>query len=107
MKFRALLSFVVSAALVTGAVVFVFSPGSFAQQSATLSASPGSGTYANGATFSVAVRVNSGGSPGVNAAEAQMAFDKAKLQVTGIGKSGSIFSLWPSEPAFSNADGSI
>lgn len=78
-----------------------------AQQSAALFFSPGSGSFGVGATFTLNIKVDSGGGSGINAGEAQVRFDKVKLQVSSISKAGSIFSLWPSEPTFSNADGSV
>jgi hypothetical protein len=50
--------------------------------------------------------VDSGGSQ-INAADGTLQFDKDKLSVANISKSGSIFSLWVSEPSFSNTQGTI
>lgn len=105
MRSKRIIAAVLSASLLL--VAAPFSSPAQAQQSAALFFSPGSGSYGVGATLTLAIRVDSGGSPGINAAEAQIKFDQAKLQVTSISKSGSIFTLWPSEPAFSNSDGSI
>lgn len=52
------------------------------------------------------VVVNSGG-VAINNAEATLMFPSDVLNVVSISKSGSIFSLWVEEPAFSNAAGSI
>ncbi len=48
----------------------------------------------------MAISVHSGGSP-INAAEATLNFSHDLLAVTSLSKSGSIFSLWTVEPAFS------
>ena len=74
--------------------------------SATLFFSPPSGTYNFGDNFSVFVKLDSGGS-GINAAEGSIIFNPAELSVTSISKSGSIFTLWTTEPTFSNTTGNI
>lgn len=74
---------------------------------ATLFISPSSGTYGVGKTFTVNVSVNSGGGVGINAAEGTINFDSAKLTVTALSNAGSIFSLWTTDPTYSNADGRI
>lgn len=73
---------------------------------ASLYLTPSTGTYKVGSTFSVAVKVNSGG-VAVNAAEGNLTFNPDKIQVVGLSKSGSIFDLWTTEPTFSNSTGSI
>jgi len=75
--------------------------------SATLFLSPNSGTFNVGKTFSVSVKVDSGGGVGINAAEAVLSFDPAYLNVNTVSKSGSIFTLWPVEPTFSNSKGEV
>lgn len=74
---------------------------------ATLFLSPGSGTYDVGKSFSLKVMVNSGGEPGVNAAEGQIKFDPSIVTVSGINDAGSIFKLWTTDPTFSNGNGTI
>ncbi|OHA07748.1 MAG: hypothetical protein A2934_00290 [Candidatus Sungbacteria bacterium RIFCSPLOWO2_01_FULL_47_10] len=74
---------------------------------ADLSFSPASGSFGTGATFNVNVMVASGGAPGVNAAEGTISFDRTILAVDRVSKDGSIFSLWPVEPSFSNSKGSV
>jgi len=78
-----------------------------AANSATLFLSPNSGTFNVGKTFSVSVKVDSGGGVGINAAEAVLSFDPAYLNVNTVSKSGSIFTLWPVEPTFSNSKGEV
>ncbi len=87
-------------------ILFLFSF-TGAVNSATLFLSPSSGTFTVGKTFSVSVKVDSGGSVGINAAEAVLTFDPAYLNVNNVSKSGSIFTLWPVEPTFSNSKGEI
>ena len=75
-------------------------------QAATLYFSPSSITRATGQTFSAVIRVNTD-SQAINAAQGSIIFDPAKIEVTSISKSGSIFSLWTQEPTFSNSEGTI
>jgi len=67
---------------------------------------PASGSYTPGQTFTVAVRVAPGGKS-VNAVEATLKFDPAVLSVVSLSKDGSVFSLWTTEPTFSNTAGTI
>src|SRR3989344_5040602 len=75
-------------------------------QNGSLYLSPSSGQVSVGQSFSVVLRVNTGGTA-VNAAEGSVIFDQAKLSVTSISKSGSIFTIWAEEPKFSNAEGTM
>lgn len=68
--------------------------------------SPSTGSYTPGQTFTVSVRVSPGGQS-VNAVEASLKFDPAVLSVVNISKTGSVFSLWTTEPTFSNSAGTI
>ncbi len=68
--------------------------------------SPSTGNYTPGQTFTVSVRVAPGGQS-VNAVEANMKFDPAVLSVVNVSKTGSVFSLWTTEPTFSNSAGTI
>ena len=74
--------------------------------SASLYLSPPSGTYGVDSTFSIKVKVNSGGKF-INAVEGTLIFNPAELDITKISKSNSIFSLWTAEPTFSNSTGDI
>jgi len=74
---------------------------------AKLFLSPSSGSFNVGKTFNVSIKVDSGGGVGVNAAEAVLKFDPQYLTVSSLSKSGSIFTLWPVEPTFSNTEGKI
>lgn len=77
-----------------------------AARAATLSVSPGSGTYSVAQTFTVNVLVSSSDQP-MNAAQGVIAFPKDLLEVTGVSKSGTKMSLWVQEPSFSNAAGTV
>ncbi|MFA4890588.1 MAG: cohesin domain-containing protein, partial [Candidatus Paceibacterota bacterium] len=87
------------------ALISFFAP-LVASAQATLFVSPSSGVYKVGDIFSVLVNVNSGGQA-INAASVQMSFDNAKLEVTELGYSRSIFTIWTEDPTFSNAAGSV
>ncbi len=73
---------------------------------ASLYLSPPSGTYTVGSVFEITVKINSGGQS-INAAEANLVFNPAELSVVNISKTNSIFSLWTTEPTFSNVTGKI
>ncbi len=85
---------------------FLLSRSVQAQPGASLYFSPASGTKKVGATFPIAVLVNSGGQS-INAAEGEVDFDSNKLEVVSISKSNSIFNIWTTEPAFSNRNGTV
>ncbi len=68
--------------------------------------SPASGTYNSGQTFTVSVRAEPNGDS-INAVEADLTFDTSVLSVVSVGKTGSAFSLWTTEPTFSNSAGTI
>ncbi len=89
------------------ALAFIFVLNNSAQaQNGSLYLSPSSGNVSVGQTFSIVLRVNTGGTA-INAAEGSIVFDQQKFSVTSVSKSGSIFSIWASEPKFSNAEGTI
>ncbi len=73
---------------------------------ADLFIAPISGNYKVGELFSVLVNVNTGGQV-INAAAGQINFDNARLEVSNVGYSRSIFTLWTDEPSYSNSAGSI
>jgi len=100
-----------SAGFILLGVVFSFalcflSSASVRAANGSLYLSPSSGTYTVGNSFSVLVRVNTGG-VAINAAQGTLVFPPDKLSVISISKSGSIFSLWTSEPSYSNSSGTI
>lgn len=84
-------------------VFFIFP---VATHAAEVSITPSTGSYAAGQTFTTTVKVNPQGKS-VNAVEATLTFDTAKLSVVSVGKTGSVFSLWTTEPTFSNSAGTI
>jgi hypothetical protein len=67
---------------------------------------PSAGSYAVGQSFTVTVQANPQ-AKSVNAVEAKLTFDTAVLSVTNVSKTGSVFSLWTTEPTFSNTAGTI
>ncbi len=73
---------------------------------AEITFSPATGNFSPGQTFTVTARVAPGGAS-VNAAEASLRFDPAVLSVVSVSKTGSVFSLWTTEPTFSNTAGTI
>ncbi|MCA9358207.1 hypothetical protein KC902_03015 [Candidatus Kaiserbacteria bacterium] len=73
---------------------------------ADLSITPNTGSYSAGQTFTATVRAVPNGD-NVNAVEASLKYDPAVLSVVSISKNGSAFSLWTTEPTFSNAAGTI
>ncbi len=71
-----------------------------------LAVSPSTGTYSKGQSFTAVIQANPQGKS-INAVEAQLFFDNTKLAVISISKTGSAFSLWTTEPTFSNSAGTI
>lgn len=84
-------------------VFFAFAHYAFA---ADLVVSPSSGAYAAGQTFTVTIQADPKGDS-INAVEAGLTFNSAALSVVNISKTGSVFSLWTTEPTFSNTAGTI
>jgi hypothetical protein len=74
---------------------------------ASLYLSPSTGTYSVGDTFTISIVVNSGGGSGINASDASLKFDSGYLSINSVNKDGSIFSLWTTDPDFSNPNGTI
>ena len=77
-----------------------------AAQAATLYFSPSSGSHAVGGILSTSVFVNTQ-EQAINNSDAVIHFPANLLEVVSVSKSGSIFSLWVGEPAFSNNAGTI
>ncbi len=69
--------------------------------------SSGAGTYLAGQSLKTRLVINSGGIPGINAAEGIIYFDPSFLQVKEISTSTSCFELWTKKPAFFNDKGEI
>ncbi|MCX6224762.1 MAG: hypothetical protein NTV01_08440 [Bacteroidia bacterium] len=68
--------------------------------------SPPSGSFKVGETFSVELKLDTA-EVLINAAEVKFYFLAENLEVLKITKEGSVFSLWPKEPIFSNDLGEI
>ena len=67
---------------------------------------PATGNYNNGQTFTATIQVSPNGDS-INAVEAELSFDTSVLNVVNVAKTGSVFTLWPVEPTFSNSAGTI
>ncbi len=67
---------------------------------------PARGTYAIGDSFEVEIRAHTDGEA-ANAAEADVSFNPAALEVVRIETDGSVLSLWPTAPTYSNEKGTI
>ncbi len=78
----------------------------FSAEAAEIAVTPSTGSYAKGQSFTTTIQVNPQGKS-VNAVEAKLTFDNTKLAVVSVSKTGSVFSLWTTEPTFSNAAGTI
>lgn len=68
--------------------------------------SPSTGSYTTGQTFTVTIQANPNGDS-VNAVESTLSYDPSLLSVVSVSKTGSVFSLWTTEPTFSNSAGTI
>ncbi len=89
-----------------GFILSVFFAFSYTVSAADVSISPSTGSYSVGQSFTVTIQTNPQGKS-VNAVEAKLSFDNTKLSVTSVSKTGSVFSLWTTEPTFSNSAGTI
>lgn len=75
-------------------------------EAAVVYLAPSSGSYDVGNIINVDLIVNTQG-VAINNAEATLNFPTDLLEAVSISKSGSIFSLWVTEPSFSNNSGTI
>lgn len=73
---------------------------------ATLSFSPVSGSHPIGSSFTVGVYIGST-DQSINAASGVVSFPKDMLEVVSVSKTGSVFTIWAEEPAFSNNNGTV
>jgi len=94
------------AAFFVASLMFYVSGFIFHVYAATLNFSPPSETYNIGSKFSVNITVNSS-EQAMNAASGVVSFPWDKLEVVSVSKTGSILSLWPAEPSFSNSAGTV
>lgn len=92
-------------ALLAVAFLFLMSVSSVVHAADVL-LSPATGSYSQGQTFTVNVTADPKGAS-INAVEAALTFDKTVLSVVSVAKTGSAFSLWTTEPEFSNSAGTI
>src|SRR3990167_8595984 len=95
--------------IVYGVIIFAFGIFLFGCNSAyaaSLYFSPSSGNQTAGNILNVNVLVNTQGKV-INNADAVIRFPANILEAVSISKTGSIFSLWVEEPAFSNSAGTI
>jgi hypothetical protein len=87
-------------------IVFLFFICTASAEAATLRLTPGTGVYTTGSNFTVTVMVDSAGKP-INAAEGTISFNPKEVSVVSVSRASSIFSLWVTEPTFSNSAGTI
>lgn len=95
---------IICPALVLLFSIFLIQPA--AAQSGSLLFSPASGSFKAGEIFSVELNLDTA-EEFINAAEVKIYFPEENLEVLGIKKEGSVFSLWPEEPLFLNESGEI
>ncbi len=88
------------------ALSFLFGFFPLTTNAATLSFSNPADLYNVGSTFTVNVYVESS-DQAMNAASGAVSFPWTTLEVVSLSKVGSIFSLWPEEPSFSNKTGTV
>lgn len=74
--------------------------------SASLNLSPVNGNFNVGDSISIRLRVSTPGES-INAISSVLNYSNNTLSLSSISKSGSIISLWPVEPSFSNQSGRI
>jgi len=87
-------------------LLFLFPRLLFAADNASLSFSPATAAYSIGNTFTVSVKVDTGGQT-INAVEGKISFNKEELGVESISKDASIVESWATEPVYSAADEAI
>ncbi|MFH1207743.1 MAG: carboxypeptidase regulatory-like domain-containing protein [Patescibacteria group bacterium] len=88
--------------IIFGAIAIILAMPSMLK-AATLSISPSTKTVEVGDSFTVSVRVNTGG-VAINSAQATVSYPTSLLEATGISSQG-IFTLWAISPTYSNATG--
>ena len=74
-------------------------------QAADIGLSPSTGSYSSGQTFTINVRAVPNGDS-INAVESTLTFNQNVLNVESVSK-GPAFSLWTTEPTFSNSAGTV
>lgn len=86
--------------------VFCFSFAAFSAQAAVLYFSSLNSEYSRGDIFKSDLKLNTQGEA-ANTCDIKLSFDPMVLEVLEISKGGSILSLWPQEPMYSNKTGEI
>lgn len=102
-NFNKIIKNLIPAAILT--IGFLFPLATFGQNG-SLFFYPSSESFEIGQVFSTDLNLDTSGSF-INAAEIRFYFPADKLEVVSIRKEGSVFSLWPEEPSFSNQSGEI
>ena len=87
-------------------IVALYSASALSAFAADVLVTPSTGSYSPGQTFTLTIQADPKGDP-VNAVEADLTFNTSVLSVVSVSKAGSVFSLWTTEPAFSNTAGTI
>ncbi len=88
-------------------LVLILVPAAFARaDSAALYVTPSSGSYSVGDTFEAEIIADTGGAA-INAAEADITFNPQALAVVSVSTDGSILDSWPTQPNFSNDNGTV
>lgn len=89
--------------LVSASAFFVHSNYLYA---ADVQLTPATGSYNAGQTITATIQAVPNGDS-INAVEGSLSFDSSLLSVVSVSKTGSVFSLWTTEPTFSNTAGTI
>ncbi|MDO8264966.1 MAG: cohesin domain-containing protein, partial [Candidatus Parcubacteria bacterium] len=92
--------------IIVFAFLFFLFKFAFAQDGVSISLFPESGSFRIGDEIKMDIKINAAGIP-INASEVVLRFPPDNFEVASISKNGSIFSLWPKEPFFSNTLGLI
>ncbi len=87
-------------------LVFCLLPYPVKAGEASLYLSPDAGSFFMGGTFDVSILMNTGGED-VNAVQADLKFDKTKLQVASPTTGTSFVKIWVSQPTYSNIEGTL
>lgn len=93
-------------------VIFCVIAAGLARADVALGAGAGLGIYPSAGSFGVGSQIStsimvSSSATAVNAAEGVLKFDPSMIEVISVSKTGSIFTLWTTEPTFSNQTGTI
>ncbi len=98
--------YIIKLVVVVSLIFNQYQPTQVRAAGASLYFTPSVGTYVLDDKFTIAVKAFVGGT-NINAAEGLISFDKNFLEVVSISDTGSIFSLWPIQPSFSNSQGTV